>query len=158
MSAWERTRCLPLFAGPVLPARIAGHARHRHRGIVGEEEPTVPREKIAEQRRLLVDQELGAAVVAHRDRQMHPRASRNEVRGEGDRSVRAGHLGDDETGGVAARSMQPVRGPEHALPARDERRVGTLRMMNAAIKNADIEARVRKDVQQLCARFPLYRQ
>ena len=28
-----------------------------------------------------------------------------------------------------------------AMKARDERRVGTLRMMNAAIKNADIEAR-----------------
>jgi uncharacterized protein YqeY len=28
-----------------------------------------------------------------------------------------------------------------AMRARDERRVGTLRMMNAAIKNADIEAR-----------------
>ena len=28
-----------------------------------------------------------------------------------------------------------------AMKARDERRVGTLRMMNAAIKNADIAAR-----------------
>ena len=28
-----------------------------------------------------------------------------------------------------------------AMKARDERRLGTLRMMNAAIKNADIEAR-----------------
>ena len=30
---------------------------------------------------------------------------------------------------------------KEAMKARDERRVGTLRMMNAAIKNADIEAR-----------------
>jgi uncharacterized protein YqeY len=53
---------------------------------------------------------------------------------------------------VDSRVFAPEKGPsvlrdninnamKDAMKARDERRVGTLRMMNAAIKNADIDAR-----------------
>src|SRR5207248_945279 len=55
--------------GVELPLRVARDGAHRDLGVVREEQAAVARDEIGEELRLLVDEELGEAVVAHRDRQ-----------------------------------------------------------------------------------------
>ena len=62
-----------------MPALVAREAAGRDRRVVREEQPPVARRQVVEQRRLLVDQLLGEAVVAHRDRAPHPRHARDQV-------------------------------------------------------------------------------
>src|SRR5690606_38311835 len=72
------------------------------------EEVDVALELVRQERGLLVDQELGAAVVSHGDGQVHPGAAGDEVGAEDDAAVRpavgtggAVDLGQHHAGGVA---------------------------------------------------------
>ena len=59
-------------------------------------------------RPLLIDEKLGKAVVAHRDRQVHPRAARDEIRGEEDRAAGHRDLGEHHPGRMAVADMKTV--------------------------------------------------
>src|SRR5690606_33151681 len=71
----------------VAAAFVAGEADQRNFRVVGEEEVDVALELVRQERGLLVDQELGAAVVSHGDGQVHPGAAGDEVGTEDDTPV-----------------------------------------------------------------------
>ncbi len=79
---------------------------------MGEEEATTALQEIFEERRLLVDQPLRVAVVAHGDRQVHPGAARDQIRREDDRPTGGGDLRETEPGRVAVGAVQAVVGAE----------------------------------------------
>ena len=67
---------------------VPHHLCERAARIMGEEQMHVARELVFEELLLLVDQQLGVAVVAHRDRHVHPRPARDEVGAEHHAAVR----------------------------------------------------------------------
>jgi hypothetical protein len=77
-----------LVGGAVAAVLGAHHPGHRDRGIVGEQQAATARHQVGQQRRLLVDEVLGEAVVAHRDRQVDPRLAGHEVGAEDGALVR----------------------------------------------------------------------
>ncbi|KAG1322747.1 hypothetical protein G6F61_015180 [Rhizopus arrhizus] len=61
-----------LMQGDETTLVIATELRQRHLRIVGEEQMHVARQFVLEELPLLVDQQLGIAVVAHGDRHVYP--------------------------------------------------------------------------------------
>src|SRR5687767_8257536 len=68
-----------LFADHVPAIGTARNASRSNLRVVREERPAVFSDDALEQGFLLIDQQFGIAVVAHRDRQVHPRGAWNKV-------------------------------------------------------------------------------
>src|SRR6187402_2261893 len=91
-------------------------------------------ELVLEEYSLLVDQKLGIAVVAHRNRKMHPWPARNEVGAEYDAALAfvERDLGQHQTGRVPVRitetHLHAERRRAHALHALEASRCFEQRM------------------------------
>src|SRR3546814_11230340 len=92
ISDWSSDVCssdLGGFVGGAETAAFVAHQLHqRDLRVVGEEQMHVARQLVLEEGALLVDQQLGVAVVAHRDRHVHPWLAGHEVGAEPDAAVR----------------------------------------------------------------------
>jgi hypothetical protein len=84
---------------------------------MGEEQVHVAGQLVLQERALLVDQQFGIAVVAHRDRHMHPRAPGDQVGAEHHAAVRlalpgrADDLGQHQAGRMAVAVVEAHRSP-----------------------------------------------
>src|SRR5205085_4041857 len=103
----ELAKLALIVDGRELSLRILRHLRECELWIVREEQPTATLHEILEQRGFLVDEQLGIAVVAHRDRQVHPRTARDEIGREHDGTTGHRDLGQQETGRVTRAAMKP---------------------------------------------------
>ena len=75
---------------------------------MGEEEPTVTLHQVVEQSHLLVQEQLGIAVVAHVECAMHPGPSGNQIAGKDQGPIVAGDLGEHQAGGVTEADVKRV--------------------------------------------------
>ena len=88
-------------------ALITRHRRERHIGIVREEQTPRAVAQVAEEPLLLVDQQLGEAVVPHRDREVHPRDARNQVARKKQRTQERLNLGQRQARRVPMTVVKP---------------------------------------------------
>ena len=111
--------------------------------VVREEQPAAALLEITEERGLLVDQELGIAVVAHRDREVDPGPAGHQVRREDHGPARHLDLGQQQARGVTGATVKPESFTE---------RSGTVRCRELEAAAAGEEAREAGDERGAIAR------